>query len=78
MRPPPATGLAALGLSGSAIHAFAAALQGVVTTGVSAAVPSPSLSSPTGKVVTFSLLHLRFVFGVSVDGGLPPIWGAFA
>ena len=74
MQPPPATGLAALGLSESALHAFAAALQGVVVAGVSVAVISPSPSAPTGKVVTLSLLHLRFACRVAVDGDLPPIW----
>ena len=71
---PPSTGLAALVLSYYALHVFAAALQGVVAAGVSAAVPSPSPSAPTGKVVTLSLLRLRFECGVSVDGDLPPIW----
>ena len=74
VQPPPATGLAALGLSESALHAFAAALQGVVVAGVSVAVISPSPSAPTGKVVTLSLLHLRFACRVAVDGDLPPIW----
>ena len=38
VHPPLATGLAARGLSDSSIHAFAAALQGVVAAGVSAAL----------------------------------------
>ena len=78
MRPPPATGLAALGLSESALHAFAASLQGVVAAGVSASVPSPALSAPMVKVVTLSLLQLRFTCGVEVDGDLPLIWESVA
>ena len=71
-------GLAALGLSESTIHAFAAALQGVGTAGVSAAVPYPAPSAPTGKVVKLSLQHLRFACDVEVDGDLLPIWEAVA
>ena len=56
--PLPYTGLTALGLSNSALHAFAASLQGVVAAGVSAVVHSPSPSIQTGKVATLSLLHL--------------------
>ena len=37
--PPPEMGLAALGLSDASIQAFTTALQGVVTTGVGAALP---------------------------------------
>ena len=74
--PTPATGLAALGLSDSAFHAFAAALQGVLLAGVSAAVPSPSLYTPTGKVAPLTLLHIHFVCGVAVDGYPPNIWEA--
>ena len=73
---PPATGLAALGLSDSYLHAFTAALQGVLEAGVIAEVPSPSPSSPMGKVMTLSLLHLHFVCGVAMDRDLPPIWEA--
>ena len=76
MRPPPATALAARGLSDSALHTFVASLQGVVASGVSAAVPSPVPFAPTGKVATLSLLHLHFTCRVAVDGGLPPIWEA--
>ena len=77
---PPATSLADLGLSYSALHAFAAALQGVVVAGVRAAVSSPAPSSPMGKVATLYLIHLRFTCRVAVDGDLPPIleavsWG---
>ena len=78
MRPPSATGLADLGLSDSALHAFAAALKGVVEAGVSATVPSPAPSAPTGKVATLSLLYIRFTCGVAVDGGLPCIWEVVA
>ena len=78
MGPPLAVGLAILGLLDSSLHASAASLQCVVAAGVSVAVPSLSLSSPTGKVATLSLLFLRFACGVAVDGGLPPIWEAAA
>ena len=53
MKLPPATVLADLGLSDSAIHTFTAALQGVVAAGVSAEVPSPTPSVPAGKVEKF-------------------------
>ena len=76
VQPPPAMGLAALGLSDSALHAFTAALQGVVAAGVSAEFPYPAPSGPTGKVATPYLLHLRFTCGVTVDGDIPPIWEA--
>ena len=69
--PPLATCLAALGLSDSALHTFAAALQGVVAAGVIAEVPSPALSAPTGKVATLSLLHLRFACGLGSGSGPP-------
>ena len=74
MRTSPATGLADLDLSNSSLHAFTAALQGVAVAGVSATVPSPAPSAPTGKVATLSLLYIRFTCGVAVDGGLPCIW----
>ena len=67
----PATGLAALGLSDSGLDAFAAALQGVVAAGVSAALPSPSQSGPMRKVATLSLLYLRFACRVAADVVLP-------
>ena len=73
-----ATGLAALGLSDSAVHDFAASLQGVVAAGVSTALPSPDPSRLTKKVVTLSLLHLRFAFGVTADVHLPNIWESVA
>ena len=63
-----------LGLTDSAIHAIAVALQGGVANGVAAKLPSPALAGPTGKVATLSLLHLRFVCGVAADVDLPPIW----
>ena len=78
MRPHPATGPADLGLSGSALHTFAAALQGVVAARVSAEVTSSAPSALTGKVATLSLLQLHFTCGVAVDGDLPPIWEAVA
>ena len=78
VRPPLATGLADIGLTDSAIHAFAVALQDVVAAGVSAAVPYPDPSAPTGKIATLYLLQLSFAYGVAVDGFLPQIWEAFA
>ena len=77
-QPAPATGLAELGLPDSALHAFATALQGVVAAGVSAALPSPAPSVPTGKVATLSLLHPPFAYGVAMDVDLPPIWESVA
>ena len=72
--------LAALGLLGATLQAFAEALKGVVTAGVVSAFPSPSPSpaSPWVKVAHISLLHLRFSCGVAVDSDLPPIWEAVA
>ena len=61
-------GLGALGLSNSAIHAFAVALQGVMLTEVRVVLFSPSQEALMGKVVTLSFLHLRFIFRVVVDG----------
>ena len=78
MVPPPATGLADLGLSDSTLHAFIAVQQCVVADGVSAEVPSPSPSVLTVKVAKIYLLHLRFVCGMEVDGYLHPIWEAVA
>ena len=74
MVPPPEIGLAELGLSDATLHAFAAALQRVVTVGVGAPFPSPSPEASTGKVLTIPLLHLCFICGVAGDGDLPPIW----
>ena len=62
-----ATGLAALGFSDSSLHYFLVSLQGMVAAGVSAEVPSPSPSALTGKLMTLSLLYLRFLCGVEVD-----------
>ena len=53
-------------------------MQGVAAAGVTAALPSPVLSGPTGKVATLSLLHLRFVCGVAADVDLTPIWESVA
>ena len=78
MTPPPATILTDLGLSDSALHAFAAALQSMVAAVVRAVVPSIDLSASTGKVATLSLLHLCFTCGVDLDGYLPPIWDPVA
>ena len=70
---PPATGLADLGLSDSAIHIFVAALQKVLTEVLGTALPSLSMAAQTGKVATLSLLHLHFICGVAGDWYLPPI-----
>ena len=78
MVPPPTIDLAALILSDTAIHAFTAALQGVLAAGVGAAFPSHYPEAPTRKVATLSLLYLRFVCGVTEYGDLPPIWEALA
>ena len=75
---PPTTGLASLSLLDSALHPFAAAMQGMVASGVSVVVPPPSKSSPIGKVTTLSLLYLCFVCMMVVDGDLPTIWEAVA
>ena len=76
VRPPPSKVLAALGLSDSALHALSAALQGMVSDGVSASVPSPDPPAPTGKVATLYLLRLRFAYRVAADWELPRIWDA--
>ena len=73
--PPPETIIAALVLSNAAIHTFAAAMQGVVTAGVGAALSTSYPAEPMRKVATLSLLHLRFVW-VAGDGESPPIWEA--
>ena len=78
VRPSPSTVLAALGLSDSALHALSAALQGMVSDGVSASVPSPDTPAQTGKVTTLSLLRLRFAYRVAADWDLPRIWEAVA
>ena len=78
VRPPPATGLASLGLYDSALRAFVESLQGVVAAGISAAVPSPAPSGPAWKVTILPLMHPPFSCGVEVDVDLPPIWEAVA
>ena len=78
MRQTPATGLAALGMSDSALNAFAAALQGVSADGVSTELPSPDPSGLVGKVSTMLLLHLHLACRVAVDGDIPIIWEAVA
>ena len=78
MEPPPATGLAALGIFDAAIHAFVVSLQGLVAAGLQATFPSLYLSVPMGKVTPLSLLHLYFVCGVKGYGDLPTIWEAVA
>ena len=75
---PLATGLAALGIWDHPLHAFEAALQGVLAAVVSVAVSSPSLSSLMGKVTILSLLYLCFAIRVAMDGDLSPIWEAAA
>ena len=66
--------LAALGISNATVHTLVAALEGVVSLGVGAALPSPSPAAPSGKVPLLSLLHLCFTCGVVGDADLPPIW----
>ena len=66
------------GLLDATLQAFAAALQGVVTSGIVSALPSPLPSAPGGKVACISLLHLSFACGVAGDSELPPIWDAVA
>ena len=46
----------------------------MVAAGVSAALPSPAPSGPTGKFATLSLLHIRFTYGVEVNVDILPIW----
>ena len=77
-RPPPAIGLSAIGMLEYALHAFTAALQGVVAAGFSMAVPSPAASDAMGKIATLSLLNLCFTCGMAVAGYLPPILEAVA
>ena len=72
--PPPATGLGSLVLSDDAIHAFAVALQGVVVTGVVAALIYPSHAVPAVRVVNLLILHLRFDCRVAGYGDLHLIW----
>ena len=74
MAAPPAPVLATLGILDATVHAFAAALQGVVAAGVGAALTSPSHSAPSGGVAALFLIHIRFAYGVAVDLDLPPIW----
>ena len=78
MSPPLSTGLVALVMSDSALYTFEVVLQGMVASGVSAAVPSPFPSAPTRKVVTLSLLHFQFSCRLVLDGDLRPIWEAVA
>ena len=72
------TDLGDLVLSNAVLHAFAAALQGVVAVVVLAALPSPSPTAPAERVLPFLLLHLRFDFLLKVDEYLPPIYEAVA
>ena len=74
MATPPAPGLATLGLLDATVHAFAAALQGVVTAGVEVPLPPPSNSAPSGRVAVLSLLHLCFTCVVAGYSYLPTIW----
>ena len=66
--------LAALGISNTTIHSFAAALQGVVESGVVAALTLPSPIAPSGRVVELSLIHIRFEYRVAGDTDLHNIW----
>ena len=67
MKPPPASGLVALGIYDATVHAFVATLQGVATAGVVAYLPSPSLAASAGRISSLLLLHLRFTCGVVVS-----------
>ena len=67
-------GMGALGFFDVAVHIFAAALQGVVTSGMEAPPPPPA--APEGRVTALSILHLRFACGVAGDGEMSPIWEA--
>ena len=73
MVPPPTTWISAFRLSDAAIHAFAAAMQGVVLEGVGEEPPYPSPDTPVGRVVDIFLLHLSFTCGVEGDGDLDSI-----
>ena len=57
MVPTSVSGIAALGISDAAIHAFIAALQGVVAVVVGAAVPFPSTVALAGWFYT-STFHM--------------------
>ena len=74
MGPLPAMGLAALGIFDAAVHAFTAALQGVVTAGVGEVLPVTSPIAPAGRVAALLLLHLRFACRWWGGADLPPIW----
>ena len=63
-----------LEISNDTVYACAAALKTVVEEGVGAALPSPSPTTPSGRVAALSLLQLRYTCGVSGDAELPPIW----
>ena len=65
-----------MGLSNAAIHTCSSALQRVVTTEELAVNPSPSQSTPEERVITLTLLHLRFAYRVTGYGDLPPKWEA--
>ena len=73
MSAPTSPGLAALGLSESTVHAFAAALQEVVAAGVGAALPSLSTIAHSGRVAVLSLLYLCFACRVAGYLDLTPI-----
>ena len=65
--------MGAIGILDSAIHTLAAMMQGLVMAGV-IPPPPPLTSAPYGRVVAFSLPHLRFTFGVAGYADLPPTW----
>ena len=74
MGPLPAQGLAVIGISDATPHAFAAALKGVVTELVGAALHSPSPVAPPGRVAALLLLHLCFTCCVAKYEDLTPLW----
>ena len=73
MRPPLRRGLAAFGISHSGFTSFVNMLQGVMDVGVGSSLLSLSPGIPEGRVAALSLLHLRFVCRVAVDGDMAPI-----
>ena len=78
MGPALAPGLASLEISDAAVHAFAAALQGVVVAGVETDLPSPFPTAPARRIAALFLLNLHFECRMAGYGGLLSIWGEVA
>ena len=55
---PQAMGMGALGLYYAAVHAFTAAMYGVVAARLRESLPSPSPTTPARRVAALSLLRL--------------------